>query len=255
MTWLGRLRRKWAGAPVEITESLWRSAEAGLGILSHLTPPERDRLRRLAVAFLNEKQWYGAHGLIITAEMQLVIALQACLLVLNLGLARYAGWVGIIVYPGDFLVPRKVVDQDGIVHEYDDEVVGEAWEHGPVVLSWADVDYPERAVNLVIHEFAHKLDMETGAANGRPYLGEGMSRRSWTLTFNSAYRQFCSWVDRGVDLPLDPYAAVSPAEFFAVMSEAFFVEPVILQRELPTVYEQLRLFYQQNPLMAGNENP
>ena len=112
--------------------------EAGLPFLAYLPPDELPTLRQMALEFLAEKEVHGAEGLVVTDDMLLSIALQACLPVLHIGLDAYAGWIGIVVYPGDFVIPRSIVDDDGVVHEYDDEVLGEAWEGGPVILSWSE---------------------------------------------------------------------------------------------------------------------
>jgi hypothetical protein len=143
-----------------------------------------------------------------------------------------------------------------VVHEGDEVYAGEAWLHGPVILSWADIAESEYAdgVNVVIHEFAHKLDMLNGSANGYPPLHRGMDRRSWSEAFSAAYRDLCARVDGGEDSIIDPYASQSPGEFFAVLSEAFFELPDVVQSEYPRVYAQLAQFYRQDPL-AKLERP
>lgn len=240
--WLGL-----AAAEQGIDDALWRRAEARLPFLDFLPDADRPRLRTMAAEFLASKQFHGAHGLRLDDEMLLGIALQACLPVLNIGLEAYRGWVGVIVYPGDFVVPRQEVDDSDVVHEYDDEVLGEAWEGGPVLLSWFDeADAPE-GVNVVIHEFAHKLDMENGGVDGLPPLPPGMSRAAWAAAFTAAYETFCAEVDAGRDTVLDPYGAEHPGEFFAVASEAFFETPLALQGRYPEVYGQLARFYQLDP--------
>ncbi len=233
--------------PPVITSEEWTQVEAGLPFLNLLPDADRSRLRKLALAFVAQKEWYGAQGLTLTRDMQLSIALQACLPVLNLGLDSYRGWVGIIVYPGDFVIPRHVMDETGVVHEYEDEVAGEVWDGGPVLLSWFDRPEEADGMNVVIHEFAHKLDMLKGVADGMPPLHESMSRQAWLGAFEPAYADFCERVDNGEDTTIDPYAAEHPAEFFAVMSEAFFETPLLLRKEYPAVYEQLRQFYRQDP--------
>jgi len=243
-------------ARLEIPEPLWSELEGGLPFLDHLTPDERRDLRQLAREFIAEKQWSGAQGLQLTPRIQLVIALQACLPILRLGLAWYHGWVGIVVYPGDFVIPRQIVDEDGVVHEFDADVLGEAWYGGPVLVTWFDHAQDAGGVNVVIHEFAHKLDMRSGAADGMPPLHAGMSRQRWIDVMSEAFRDFQQRVDDGEDTPLDPYGAELPAEFFAVASEAFFETPDMLRAEYPDVYEQLKLFYRQDPslsLQRGNE--
>jgi len=128
--------------------------------------------------------------------------------------------------------------------------MGESWEHGPVILSWEDVQNSgaNDGFNLVIHEFAHKLDMLDGSANGAPALHVNMSLAEWSRVFTQAYADFCARVDRAEDTDIDPYASESPAEFFAVLSEAFFEIPLSVRRLYPEVYEQLALFYRQDPV-------
>jgi Mlc titration factor MtfA (ptsG expression regulator) len=240
--------RRRQGNRLRIDDALWQQAEAALPFLGHLVPEERARLRDMARQFIAEKQWSGAQGLQLTPRIQLTIALQACLPVLHLGLDWYAGWVGIVVYPGDFVIPRRVIDEDGVVHEFDDEVMGEAWYGGPVLVSWFDHAEDADGVNVVIHEFAHKLDMKSGDADGLPPLHAGMSRRRWIEVMETALADFQRRVDAGEETDLDPYGAEMPTEFFAVSSEAFFETPALLQREYPDVYAQLRDFYRQDPL-------
>ncbi len=229
-----------------VAAAAWEEVEAQLPFLARLSPAQRSRLRELALAFIAAKEWHAAQGLVLTRQMQLVIALQACLLVLELGLHWYAGWIGIVVYPGDFLIPRAQMDPDGVVHEYADAVLGEAWEGGPVLLSWFAEAGETLGVNVVIHEFAHKLDMRSGSADGMPPLHRDMSVQRWRRTFGAAYEDFCRRVDGGEDTVLDPYAAESPAEFFAVMSEAFFETPELLHEEYAQLYCELALFYRQD---------
>jgi Mlc titration factor MtfA (ptsG expression regulator) len=254
---IGKLTAWWRrrqARRLDIPDSLWRQVEAGLPFLDHLTADERAHLRQLARQFIAEKQWSGAQGLQLTPRIQLTIALQACLPILHLGLDWYAGWVGIVVYPGDFLIPRRIIDEDGVVHEYDDEVMGEAWYGGPVLVSW--FDHPEDAggINVVIHEFAHKLDMKSGDADGVPPMHAGMSRQRWIDVMSGAFDDFQRRVDCGEETALDPYGAEMPTEFFAVASEAFFENPQLLESEYPEVYAQFRLFFRQDPA-AGARRP
>ena len=243
-------RRRRAAEKIEIADAQWQAAEYPLPFLDRLSDDERRRLRDLAREFIAAKEWTGAHGLVLTAGIQLSIALQACLPVLKLGLDAYDGWVGIVVYPGDFVIPRQVMDEDGVMHEYDDPVLGEAWEGGPVLVSWFDKLDEIGDVNVVIHEFAHKLDMGNGAVDGIPALPADMSRREWIAAFEPAYADFCRRIDAGEATAIDPYAAEHPAEFFAVLSEVFFEAPDLLRDEYPAVYAQLGRYYRQDPLAA-----
>jgi len=241
-------RRQRAADQLEISATQWQDAEYCLPFLDRLTDEERQRLRTLARGFIAEKEWSAAPGLQLTAPIQLSIALQACLPILNLGLDWYRGWVGIVVYPGDFVIPRQIVDESGVVHEYDDPVLGEAWEGGPVLLSWfANLD-EIGDVSIVIHEFAHKLDMTNGDVDGMPTLHDNMRLDDWIAAFQPAYADFCQRVESREVTDIDPYAAEHPSEFFAVASEIFFEAPDLLHEEYPAVYRQLQLFYRQDPL-------
>lgn len=232
---------------MSVSAAQWEQVEQSLPFLAWRPAEDRPMLRRMALEFLAEKQVHGARGLAISDEMLLSIALQACLPVLHIGLDAYADWVGIVVYPGDFVIPRSIVDDAGVTHEYHDEVLGEAWEGGPVLLSWFDGNDAPAGINVVIHEFAHKLDMENGGVDGLPRLRPGMSRQAWADAFAHAYEDFCAEVDRGADTEIDPYGAEHPGEFFAVVSEAFFETPGVLKRRFPAVHAQLCLFYGLDP--------
>jgi Mlc titration factor MtfA (ptsG expression regulator) len=259
MGWLANWRRKRVLEKHRLEEGLWRSATKGFGFIQALSKPETEKLKQLVLLFLAEKQFSGARGIQVSDAMRVSIAAQACLPILELGLDWYAGWTGIVLYPGDFRVRRSELDEDGVLHEWDDELAGEAVPGGPVVLSWdaaTDVNarpdarpLDEPAMNVVIHEFAHKLDMLSGAPNGVPPLHPGMDRRAWLRSLDDAFEGFCDALERGKDTWLDPYAAEHPSEFFAVMSEAFFQEPKETQRRYPDFYEQLKLFYRQDPAL------
>jgi len=242
------LRDWWQGAPIVITEEQWQAAEYPLVFLDRLTADERQRLRALATELIATKKWSAAGGLQLTPAIQLSIALQASLPILNLGLDWYDDWVGIVVYPGDFVIPRQIIDESGVVHEFDDPVLGEAWEGGPVLLSWFEDLSTIGDISLVIHEFAHKLDMRNGETDGMPPLHANMAPTDWIAAFALAYEDFCRRVDAGEETAIDPYAAEHPAEFFAVASEVFFEAPDLLRDTYPSVYAQLCLFYRQNPL-------
>ena len=241
MGWLANWRRRRVLRKHRIDDALWDRATAHLRFI-----PKNARLRELALLFLAEKEFAGAHSLEVTDAMRVSIAAQACLPILELGLDWYGGFTGIVVYPGDFRVQRAQTDEAGVVHEWDDELAGEAMPGGPVVLSW-DALAHDPAMNVVIHEFAHKLDMLSGPADGMPPLHPGMSRAAWTTAFKEAYAGFCDAVDRDKDTWLDPYAAEHPSEFFAVISEAFFTEPAETRQRYPDVFDQLKLFYRPDP--------
>jgi len=241
MGWLTNWRRRRVLGKHRIDDALWKEATAGLAFV-----PDNPKLRELALLFLAEKQFTGAHGMEVTDAMRVSIAAQACVPILELGLDWYSGFSGIVVYPGDFRVQRTETDEHGVVHEWDDELAGEAMPGGPVVLSW-DATANAAELNVVIHEFAHKLDMLNGAADGLPPLHAGMDPAVWARAFREAYEGFCDAVDRGRETWLDPYAAEHPSEFFAVISETFFTDPAQTRRRYPDVFDQLKLFYRQEP--------
>lgn len=249
---LSRLLGK-AEAPA-IPEALWQATLAQFEFLSRLTDTDRDRLRELTRCFLAEKEFSATGGLELDDAMCLAIAVQGCLPILNLGLEWYRGWVGIIVYPDEFVIPRSIQDEDGIVHDYDEVASGEAWGGGPLIISWRDVQMAGSGYNVVIHEFAHKLDMINGEADGVPPLPPGISRAQWEQTLLAAYDHFAEALDAadqvGDETEFDPYAAESPAEFFAVMSEAFFEIPQRLKAVYPDLYSLFAAFYRMDPLHA-----
>ncbi|MBC8023737.1 MAG: zinc-dependent peptidase [Burkholderiales bacterium] len=248
-----------------IDPALWRRATSSWLFMRGVTDAESERLRGISERFLHSKRFAGTHELEVTEEMRVAIAAQACILVLELGEEWYEGWSDIIVYPAQFAPERETVDEAGVVHVTRDAMAGEAWLGGPVILSYEDVamaaDEEARVAgyNVVIHEFAHKLDMRNGDPNGFPPLRGNMSATRWKEAFSGAFQDFGARVDaaealpqRRVQaaldaLPIDPYAAESAGEFFAVASEAFFETPELLAPAYPVVYEQLTLFYKQDP--------
>jgi len=242
-------RRRRVLRRVRLPADLWQAVLADLPVLAGLSADERTRLQELVILFLHEKSLDAAGGLELTQIMRLHIATRACLPILNLGLDYYRGWVSVIVYPDSFLVQHQYIDAAGVVHNERRLRAGEAWERGPLILSWADVaqTFPGEGVNVVIHECAHKLDMLTGTVNGLPPLHPGMPVTAWAQAFTAAYADLCGRVDENLDTAINPYASDSPAEFFAVASEAFFEIPRLLQAAYPAVYEQLRAFYRQDP--------
>ena len=234
-----------------IDDALWRATLATLPLLQPLDEAERHRLRELATLFLHAKRFSGAHDLVVDAPMRVTIAAQACLPVLRLGFDWLDGWTSVILYAESFFVDREEADEAGVVHSGREERAGEAWHRGPMVLSWADACAGSEAfgpgTNVVIHEIAHKLDMRDGDANGCPPLHRDMDGRRWREAFARTYDMLCDEVDRGIPTWIDPYAAETPGEFFAVISEHFFVTPRELRIEAPEVYAELCAFYRRDP--------
>lgn len=237
-------------ARAAIPDALWNGVVDDVPALARLDESAMRRLRALSLLFLHEKRFEPAGGLELGEAMCVRIAALACLPILELGLDCYDGFVSVVVYPGQFMVrDREEIDEAGVVHTGDDVLSGEAWEHGPVVLGWDDVEASGRGegYNVVAHEFAHKLDFLEGAVNGLPPLHRGMSAAQWTGVFQDAYDDLCARVERGEQPWLDPYATESPAEFFAVCTEMFFDLPETFAGHYPDVYRQLAAFYRQDP--------
>jgi len=233
-----------------ITDVQWTQAFSALPLLDRLSDPDKDRLRELAILFLHQKSFQGANGQRVTEDMTLLIALQACLPILNLGIAWYRNWATVIIYPAGFAPERTIVDEYGLAHHVKQPLSGEAWQRGPVVLSWEATEHAgERdGSNVVVHEFVHKLDMLNGNANGFPPLHAGMDPIGWTRVFTAAFDDFQQKSSHGIAAEINSYAATSPAEFIAVLSEVFFEMPEIVQHHYPEVYEKLKAFFMQDPM-------
>jgi MtfA peptidase len=249
MQWFRRWRRERILRRSALADRLWNDVLQRYPCTRSLVPEERARLRDWVVLFLEEKSIVAARGLELSDEMRLCIAVQACMLILNLDLDYYRGWVEVIVYPGEFVAEYEYVDENGVAHQVEEPMSGESWLAGPVILSWEDASSrgSGHGYNVVIHEFAHKLDMLNGDANGFPPLHAGMDREEWSRAFGEAYGDFRVRLERGAPTAIDAYAAETPAEFFAVLSEAFFEIPQTVRTEYPRVYDQLAAFYRQDP--------
>lgn len=231
-----------------IDASTWSDALHGASALRHLDVQEQDRLKELTQAFLRRKSIEPVQGLQLDESMRVNIAAQACLLILNLKLDMYSDFRSVIVYPGAFRVNHPHIDSAGVHHSDDLVLSGEAWLHGPVVLSWDGITQPHSGSNVIIHEFAHKLDGLNGVHNGFPPLNPKQSPSKWSRIFNAGFTEFNQQLLCGQPPAIDPYAAENPAEFFAVTSEAFFEMPWLLRSSFPDVYDQLAAFYGQDPI-------
>jgi len=255
MTWLARLQRWRTQRQLRqhrISIPVWEQVVTDALGHYRLSDKELHRLRELASLFLQQKVITGAGGHEVDDSQRAIIAAEACLLVLNLGLDWFDGWQEIIVYPGSFVVQREEQDELGLVHEQRAVLGGEAWGRGPVILAWDDAQPGNSphgdGSNVILHEFAHKLDMLNGRANGMPPLHPDMDRQVWTQVFSHAFEHLQTRVQRHHRTCIDPYGAENPAEFFAVVSEEFFMVPDCLHRDQPELYEQLQRFYRQDPL-------
>lgn len=230
----------------DFTAEDWMQAAKRIVILDRLSEEDLSRLFDLATLFLDDKSIIGAQGFEVTDKVRLSIALQACLPILNLGLEWYKGWSSVIIYNGSYKSDNTTTDEFGIVHEGSQHRSGEAWQRGPVVLSWKDAKHSgERdGHNVVIHEFVHKLDMLNGRANGFPPMQPDMDPTRWTKIMSRDFEDFQKHRKSG----LDRYGATNPAEFFAVLSEVFFETPQKLVDAYPDIYEIMVKFFRQTPM-------
>ncbi len=258
LKWLRRWARSKA-ATHPIPDAMWHSTLAQYFFLAQLSPAAQDHLRVLSSRFLAQKEFHGAQGLVITDEMAVSIAAQACLPVLHLGLGWYDDFVGIVVHPGAMVARRETTDGAGVVHRYTEVLAGEAMERGPVTLSWQDVtaagESDGRGYSVVIHEFVHKIDMRDGAADGCPPLPSRAAHAAWRAVMQPAYEAFrekVAMAERfgGEPTWLDPYAAQAPAEFFAVTCEAYFVNRQRFAQDFLALSALFDSFFKRNAAFA-----
>lgn len=252
--WWDRWRRARTLERRAIPEPLWQLTLASFPFLSARSDTDLAQLREMTTLFLAAKEFVGARGLEVTDRMAVAIAAQACLPALKLGLECLDGFVGVVVHADVVVARRQVEDEDGVVHAYEEELSGEAMSGGPVMLAWRDVDdageLAAEGYNVVIHEFAHVIDMRRGitAEAGAPATtNRAAARSAWRQALVAEYERFVDAVQHEEATFLDPYGAESIEEFFAVAAEAFFVAPAELTNEQPLVYDLLKTVFRQDP--------
>ena len=237
----------------DIDPGLWRQASAGLPWLRCITPALDARLHALVAEFTRDKTITPVQGLRLNDVQRLRLAMLCCMPLLEFGREGLHGWSELVVYPDAFRVQRSHVDAQGVLHEWDDELIGEAWERGPVILSWADVradiGAPREGYCVAAHEIAHKLDALDGTMDGTPPLPRDWQRQ-WAADFQRAYDALCADVDAGRQAAIDPYAAESPEEFFAVCTEHHFSDAHVLRAAMPEIAGHLERLYGA-PLLQG----
>jgi len=252
--WPGQ-RKKLLSAPFPEER---RRLAARCALYVRLPEPDRRELEGHINVFLAEKRFEGCDGVVITEEMRVVIAAQACLLLLHRRTDDYPLLRTVLVYPSHYYAATTRPVGLGVLEESWQARAGESWPAGAVVLAWDEVvrgAADPATGNVVLHEFAHQLDYENGGvADGIPALGEGVPFRdrpqrqaAWVAVMRSEYEQLRARVQRGEDGVLRGYGATSPAEFFAVATEGFFGRPGELRREHPALYGELKWYYRQDP--------
>jgi Mlc titration factor MtfA (ptsG expression regulator) len=254
--WPGLRLKRVLARPID---AAWLATlERNIPVYTRMSGELQLQLQKRVQQFLHQKTFVGCAGLEVDDEMRVTIAGLACLLLLNRSTGVYPQLHTVLVYPSAFLVPRKQVDEAGVVTEARQDLLGESWGDGRVILSWDHVrrgaqDWTD-GQNVVLHEFAHQLDSESGSNNGAPYLGSRQSYRNWSevlsrdfanLRFDAMYRQHSV---------MDHYGATSPAEFFAVATETFFEKPHQMADYHGALFEEFRKYYRVDP-RAWQEAP
>ena len=210
------------------------------------------RLKKLAQVLIAEKPFIGCAGLVVTEEMRVLVSVQAALLLLRRGAGYFPPLRQVLIYPGAFVVDRSSPGAAGLVHEERRALAGESWQQGQVLLSWQDVltgaADPHDGRNVVIHEFAHQLDQESGNANGAPWLREPARRARWAKVLASEFQALQNRLARLEPGLIEPYAATNAAEFFAVVSELFFERPAELALAHGALFTEFCGCYGVNPL-------
>lgn len=251
-----------AGPPLAAAWRRWRATSAPfpaawrlilrrrMPLYRRLPAPVQRQLRQHVQLLLAELPFIGCQGQRITDEVRVLVAAQAALLLLGRPAGRFRDLRQVLVYPGPFVVERPV-NEGGIVQDARRVLVGESWQQGQLILSWPDVlagaADPDDGHNVVIHEFAHQLDQETGPANGAPVLGRRDAYTRWAATMGAAFDELRAQLARGETTLIDPYGATDPGEFFAVVSELFFEKPQALADRHPALYAELSAYYRSDP--------
>lgn len=248
--WRTLRRRRIAQRPFPVA---WRAIlRRRMPLLRQLPADLQLQLKRLVQVFLAEKPFIGCAGLEVTDEMRVLVAAQACLLILNRPSDCYPLLRQVLLYPSAYWVDRRDGDGTGVLHERREARSGESWARGQVILSWPDVVAgaadPHDGHNLVIHEFAHQLDQERGHATGAPFLGARGRYARWAAVLGGEFRRLREQLARGEETLLPPYAATEPAEFFACASEVFFERPVDLATRHGALFSELASYYCVDPL-------
>lgn len=210
----------------------------------------REKLRGHIQVFIDEKRFTGCGGLAVDDEMKVTIAASACILLLGRKTRYYPSFTSIFVYPTAYLAQSKRMSS-GVESVIDETRLGESWHRGPMVLAWDAVRRGAYDIkdghNVVFHEFAHKLDGQSGAMDGTPLLGEGSRYKVWAKTMGREYKALIRKVQHHEKSVMDAYGASQPPEFFAVLTETFFEKPKQLKRKHPELYEEVKTYYRLDP--------
>lgn len=247
----GLMRRLFRNTPRDIDTLRWQGVRKRARLIASLDGDRDGRLQALTARFLQRKTITPLSGLQLDDDDRTLLAALCCLPLLEFGAEGLHGWSQLLVYPDAFRVNRSHVDAAGVLHEWEDELIGESWDSGPLVLSWADIladlEEPDSGYCVAVHEMAHKLDVLDGTLDGTPPLPRDWQAR-WAQDFQAAYDTLVEDVDAERDGLIDPYAAEAPEEFFAVCSEYHFSDPARLREALPAVAAHLQRLYGPSPM-------
>jgi MtfA peptidase len=216
-------------------------------------PQDRQQvLKEKIQIFLAEKHFEGCKGFEIDEEIRVLVAAQACLLLIGNLQREYSKLKSILIYPSQYISNSERISEHGVVTVAEQTVLGQSWEQGLVSLSWESTKRGAANMkdgrNVVIHEFAHQLDQEDGIANGLPILRSKCRYAAWKSVLGKEYERLRDRVDKGRRTIMDAYGATHPAEFFAVASECFFEKPKQLKKYRPDLYQELQTFFGQDPI-------
>lgn len=245
-----RYRRSRALAEQPLPASWQQWLQDRWWLYPYLPEPVRLNLHRQLQVMLAHTRFYGCNGLTVTEPMRVLTLAQAALMNAGEGRMQWSGFPVVLLYPEAFVREGEVADELGLVTYERQELLGESWEQGKVVLSWADIEQDLRGEDghcLVIHEYAHQLDGYDGVMDGTPPLGSARAVQQWRQVMSSAYEHLCRRDASAPEL-IDSYATTNPEEFFAVICETFFVEPDALQQAYPSVYRIMSEFFRLDPV-------
>ena len=250
-SWLKRRRRRKLLAK-PFPEEWYGYLDQNVRQYGCLPAGQQERLRDLLRIFASERTWVGCAGFVITDEVRVTIAAQACLLLLGVeGDWCFDALHSVLVYPDAVALPPKMQTHTVIVDE-GLPISGQAWYRGPVILSWYHAltggRYPHDGHNVVLHEFAHQIDALSGEMGGSPPLPTRIQHERWEEVMAREYARIVNDVRHGRRTVLDEYAAASRAEFFAVATEHFFEQPQRVRKYHPELYEVLQMLYHVNPV-------
>ena len=248
-TWLKRRRRR--RLLREPFPDDWEPFLGSVPLCASLDSAEQARLRDDLRVIVAEKHWEPCGGMEMTDEVKVVIAAQAALPILHLDHDYYRNVGSILVYPDTFQVPRREGLPGGVVAEGPSPTLGLASLHGPLILAWDAVRHGnenrEDGRNVVLHEFAHKLDMLDQFADGAPPLRSRGQYRAWQRIMTEEYENLVERAEKGRRTLLDKYGATNPAEFFAVATELFFEKSRQMRDKHDELYGLLVEYYRQDP--------